>query len=99
MNNKDVCDLMDRRMCIRFSYPDKSTIVVVTTLNENILKENNCNKVDHFIDLLSMRVIPDYLFREADVFVHEYNELHIYDNMRKIDILLNKGVKESWEKI
>lgn len=82
-----------------FSYPDKSQIVTVTTLNEKILKTLELNRIDHFVDLMSNRIIPDYLFNECEINLSEYDELKLFSGMRNIDKLLNEGVKNSWEKI
>lgn len=81
-----------KRICtVIFTLGDGSKIICRVTLNSEILAENGMLDVDGFVDLMSMREIPEELFEQ---------EFEICEDTHKIsnlDKMFQDGGKLQWK--
>lgn len=95
----DIEELNHNKGRMTFKYYDGTRIVVVTTLSETLLYKEGLPSVDGFIDILSRRVVPLYLFKEVSQITIDNHIDCPYFDLTPIEIVLQEGVKMVWEKL
>lgn len=95
----NIKDLKKGKGRITFTYYDGTRIVIVTTLSETLLYKEGLPSIDGFIDILSQRVVPMYLFKEVDHIKIDGQIDNPYFDLTPIEVLLQEGVKMVWEKL
>lgn len=89
-------ELLEEGICtLVVTYSDGSQLEIVTTLNEETLRDYDAD-YDGFIDLVERLQVPNEVFTE-DATIEVFPDMT--SRISKLDKFIQKGVKGLWKRI